>query len=94
MLKTCYEKELNLKEQTEVLFEDAEKLLFECLGACGLEISSIANTDDDMLILFKKYMRLIKDCEALAIKQAEMLDRIESIDKKLDKLDTKLDKIK
>jgi hypothetical protein len=95
MFKTCCEKEdLTLKEQTEALFEDMEKLLVECLGTCGLDISSIANADDDMLILFKKYMKLVKDCEDLAVKQADMLDKISTLDKKLDKIDTKLDKMK
>ena len=69
-----------LKEKTIKIFGDCEKLLLEAMKASGLNISDIADADDDMVILFKRYMELMKSAEELAIAQAEQLDKINMLD--------------
>lgn len=69
-----------LKEKTSRIFGDCEKLLFEAMKATGFDISDIADTDDDTVILFKRYIELMKSAEELAIAQAEQLDKINMLD--------------
>lgn len=69
-----------LKEKTSKIFDDCEKLLFEAMKASGLNISDIADADDDTVILFKRYMELMKSAEDLVIAQAEQLDKINMLD--------------
>ena len=69
-----------LKEKTIKIFGDCEKLLFEAMKASGLDISDITDADDDSIILFKRYMELMKSAEELAIAQAEKLDKIDILD--------------
>ena len=69
-----------LKEKTSKIFSDCEKLLFEAMKASGLDISDIADADDDTVILFKRYMELMKSAEELAVAQAEQLDKIDMLD--------------
>lgn len=69
-----------LKEKTSKIFDECEKLLFEAMRASGLDISDIADADDDTVILFKRYMKLMKSAEELAIAQAEKLDKIDILD--------------
>lgn len=69
-----------LKEKTSKIFGDCEKLLFEAMKASGLDISDIADADDDIVIMFKRYMELMKSAEDLAIAQAEQLDKINMLD--------------
>lgn len=71
---------MTLAEKTEKVFKDCEKLLFDAMKASGLDISSIAEADDDSIILFKRYMEVLKDAEDLAIAQAAQLDKIDMID--------------
>lgn len=69
-----------LKEKTSKIFSDCEKLLFEAMKASGFDISDIADADDGTVILFKRYMELLKSAEELAIAQAEQLDKINILD--------------
>ena len=69
-----------LKEKTSKIFGDCEKLLFEAMKASGLDISDIADADDDTVIMFKRCMELMKSAEELAIAQAEQLDKINMLD--------------
>lgn len=71
---------MTLAEKTEKVFKDCEHLLFDAMKSTGLDISSIADADDDTIILFKRYMGLMKDAEELAIAQAAKLDKIDMID--------------
>ena len=69
-----------LKEKTEKVFDDAKQLLFEAMKASGLDISDIADADDETIILFKRYMEIMKTAEDLAIAQAAQLDKIDMLD--------------
>lgn len=50
------------------------------MKASGLNISDIADADDNTVILFKRYMKLMKSAGELAIAQAEQLDKIDILD--------------
>ena len=69
-----------LKEKTEKVFDEAEQLLLEAIKASGLNISDIADADDESIILFKRYMEIMKTAEELAIAQAAQLDKIDMLD--------------
>lgn len=70
----------SLKGKTQAVFDNAEKLLLEAIKASGLDITDIADADDDSIILFKRYMEIMRDAEELAIAQAEQLDKINALD--------------
>ncbi|MBP5596216.1 MAG: hypothetical protein J6Y02_12595 [Pseudobutyrivibrio sp.] len=80
MFKISVAEKETLEEKTRKIFGDCEKLLFEAMKASGLDISDIADADDDTVILFKRYMELMKSAEELAIAQAEQLDKIDMLD--------------
>lgn len=80
MFKISVAEKETLEEKTRKIFGDCEKLLFEAMKATGLDISDIADADDDTVILFKRYMELMKSAEELAIAQAEQLDKIDMLD--------------
>ena len=77
MLKFNEAEKETLKEKTSKIFDECEKLLFEAMKASGLNISDIADADDNAVILFKRYMKLMKSAEDLAMAQAEQLDKID-----------------
>ena len=80
MFKISVAEKETLAEKTRKIFGNCEKLLFEVMKATGLDISDIADADDDTVILFKRYMELMKSAEELAIAQAEQLDKIDMLD--------------
>ena len=80
MFKISVAEKETLEEKTRKIFGDCEKLLFEAMKASGLDISDIADADDNSIILFKRYMELMKSAEELAIAQAEQLDKIDMLD--------------
>ena len=85
------EKKVTLKEKTEKVFGDCEKLLFDAMAASGLSISDIAEADSEEVALFHKYMKLMKDAEELAIDQAEQLDKIDNLEESLKEINGKID---
>lgn len=79
------EEETTLKAKTEKIFKDIEAMLFEVMKISGLDLSDIADLDDDTVILTKRYIELINVCEDLAIAQAEKLDKLDMLDQVLQK---------
>jgi len=61
-------------------------MLTDIMKMTGFDLDSVADLDDEMIIMVKRYLVMMKKAKDLAIMQADRLDKIDEIDKKLDKL--------
>lgn len=75
---------------TEKLFDEMDEAMDELFEACGLGIKDIKNIDDEQFKCIKTMFNLIEVAKKHQLKQAEMID---TIDKKLDDVNEKLDKM-
>lgn len=78
--------EETLVSVTADIFDELNKMLTDLMKMTGFDLDSVADLDDEMVIMVKRYLVMMKKAKDLAIMQAEKLDKIEEIDKKLDKL--------
>lgn len=75
-----------LVAETTEIFDELNKMLGDLVKMSGFDLDSVADLDDEMVIAVKRYFVLMKKAKDLAIMQAEKLDKIDEIDKKLDKV--------
>jgi len=80
------EEEKTLVESTTEIFDELNKMLGDLMKMTGFDLDSVADLDDEMFIMVKRYFVLMKKAKDLSIMQAEKLDKIDEIDKKLDRV--------
>jgi hypothetical protein len=80
------EEEKTLVSVTEEIFDELNKMLGDLMKMTGFDLDSVADLDDEMFIMVKRYLVMMKKAKDLSIMQAEKLDKIDEIDKKLDKV--------
>ena len=80
------EEEKTLVSVTAEIFDELNKMLTDIMKMTGFDLDSVADLDDEMIIMVKRYLVMMKKAKDLAIMQADRLDKIDEIDKKLDKL--------
>ena len=80
------EEEKTLVSVTAEIFDELNKMLTDLMKMTGFDLDSVADLDDEMVIAVKRYLVMMKKAKDLAIMQADRLDKIDEIDKKLEKL--------
>lgn len=76
---------MKLADETRELFEELEVMFNQMMNSLG-GFESIKDMDDDSLIAFKNCLKLMDKSKNYSIAMAAKLDKIDSIDEKLDKL--------
>lgn len=74
-----------LVEKTNEMFEEMEELFNKLMKSTG-GIGNIVDMDDESLLALKKMLKLFNQSKEYAIEMAAKLDKIDSIESKLDKL--------
>ena len=74
-----------LVEKTNEMFEEMEELFNDLMKSTG-GIRNIVDMDDESLLALKKMLKLFNQSKEYAIEMAAKLDKIDSIESKLDKL--------
>lgn len=74
-----------LVEKTNEMFEEMEELFNDLMRSTG-GIGNIVDMDDESLLALKKMLKLFNQSKEYAIEMAAKLDKIDSIESKLDKL--------
>ena len=74
-----------LVEKTNEMFEEMEELFNNLMKSTG-GIGNIVDMDDESLLALKKMLKLFNQSKEYAIEMAAKLDKIDSIESKLDKL--------
>ena len=74
-----------LVEKTNEMFEEMEELFNDLMRSTG-GIGHIVDMDDESLLALKKMLKLFNQSKEYAVEMAAKLDKIDSIESKLDKL--------
>lgn len=74
---------------TEKLFEQVDELMM--LTSKCFDIREFKSMDPDMLRALQLTLEMMDTAKELSMKQAEAMSKIDAIDKKLDKLLSKMD---
>ena len=74
-----------LVEKTNEMFEEMEELFNDLMKSTG-GIGNIVDMDDESLLALKKMLKLFNQSKEYAVEMAAKLDKIDSIESKLDKL--------
>lgn len=74
-----------LVEKTNEMFEEMEGLFNDLMKSTG-GIGNIVDMDDESLLALKKMLKLFNQSKEYAVEMAAKLDKIDSIESKLDKL--------
>lgn len=74
-----------LVEKTNEMFEEMEELFNDFMRSTG-GIGNIVDMDDESLLALKKTLKLFNQSKEYAVEMAAKLDKIDSIESKLDKL--------
>lgn len=74
-----------LVEKTNEMFEEMEELFNDLMRSTG-GIGNIVDMDDESLLALKKMLKLFNQSKEYAVEMAAKLDKIDSIESKLDKL--------
>ena len=77
---------MKLADETREVFEELEGMYAKLFTGMGLDSGFIGNLDDDNVLMFRDCMRLLDRTKNYSIEMAAKLDKIDSIDEKLDKL--------
>ena len=75
----------NLVERTEEMYGKIDVVMTRLMKTIGLE--SIGMMDDEDLLTFRDCLKLIDESKQYSLEVAARLDKIDSIDKKLDHLE-------
>ena len=76
---------MQLADEARELFEELEVMFNQMMNSLG-GFESIKDMDDDSLIAFKNCLKLMDKSKEYSLEAAAKLDKIDSIDEKLDKL--------
>ena len=77
----------NLVKRTKEMYSKIDELMNRCMSVSG--INSIATMSDDEALLFRDCLKLIEEAKQYSLELAETLDKLDkinSIDEKLDRL--------
>ena len=74
----------NLVKRTQEMYSNINELMNRCMSASG--INSIADMDDNEVLLFRDCFKLMNEAKQYSLEVAETLDKIDSIDEKLNQL--------
>ena len=77
---------MKLADETREVFEELEGMYAKLFTGMGLDSGFIGNLDDDNVLMLRDCMRLLDRTKNYSIEMAAKLDKIDSIDEKLDKL--------
>ena len=77
---------MKLANETRELFEELEGMCAKLFTGMGLDFGFIGDLDDDNVLMLRDCMRLLDRTKNYSIEMAAKLDKIDSIDEKLDKL--------
>ena len=75
-----------LEAKMNKLMEQCAEVMNDMIKTSGLGLDDLASLNEEQFAMIKRYMQLWKDCKELSLEQARMMDKINVIDKKLDKL--------
>lgn len=76
---------MSLVEKTNEMFEEIDAMFENLMKSVG-GFESIKDMDDESLLAFKKMLKLMDKSKEYSLEMAAKLDKIDSIDKKLDQL--------
>ena len=76
----------NLREKTEELYDEALRMIVSVSKKTGLDLSTIADCDDEEIVMVRDCFKIMNMSKELAYDYANALDRLESIENKLDVL--------
>ena len=77
---------MKLANETRELFEELETMYAKLFKGMGLDFGSIGDLDDNNVLMIRDCMKLLDRTKNYSIEMAAKLDKIDSIDEKLDKL--------
>lgn len=81
----------NLVERTEKLLKKTDEIMNGMMKASG--VPSIKTMDDDELVVFRDCLNLIDETKKYCLEVAKELDKIDSIEHKLNSIDDKINKL-
>ena len=76
----------NLVKRTQEMYSNIDELMNRCMSASGIKIDSIADMDDNEVLLCRDCFKLKNEAKQYSLEVAETLDKIDSIDEKLNQL--------
>ena len=76
---------MNLVDKTNELFDEFDKMFNQMMNSLG-GLESVKDMDDDSLIAFRNCLKLMDKSKEYSLEMAAKLDKIDSIEEKLDKL--------
>ena len=76
----------NLVKRTQEMYSNIDELMNRCMSASGIGINSIADMDDNEVLLFRDCFKLMNEAKQYSLEVAETLDKTDSIDEKLNQL--------
>lgn len=76
---------MSLVEKANEMFEEIDTMFENLMKSVG-GFESIKDMDDESLLAFKKMLKLMDKSKEYSLEMAAKLDKIDSIDKKLDQL--------
>ena len=81
----------NLVERTEKLLEKTDEVMNEMMKVSG--VHAIKTMDDDELVFFRGCLNLVDEFKKYYLEVSNELDKIDSIERKLNSIDNKIDKL-
>ena len=81
----------NLVERTEKLLKKTDEVMNEIMKAAG--VHAIKTMGDDELVFFRDCLNLIDETKKYCLEVAKELDKIDSIERKLNSIDDKINKL-
>ena len=76
---------MSLVERTNEMYEEVNEMFENLINSVG-GFESIKDMDDESLLAFKKLLKLMDKSKEFSLEMAAKLDKIDSIERKLDLL--------
>lgn len=81
----------NLVERTEKLLKKTDEVMNEMMKASG--VHAIKTMGDDEIVVFRDCLNLIDETKKYYLEVSKELDKIDSIERKLNSIDDKINKL-
>ena len=81
-----------LEAETIKMMDQVDELMNDAIKVSGLGLDDLASLDEEQFQLIQRYFKLWDTCKKLSLEQAKTMDKIDEMDKKLDKIIKLLEK--
>ena len=81
----------NLVERTEKLLKKTDEVMNEIMKASG--VHAIKTMGDDELVFFRDFLNLVDEFKEYCLEVSKELDKIDSIERKLNSIDNNINRL-